>query len=78
MTATTLEDWLLACVDNPANEDRWSDAKAIADRSGWRRRGMSATLDAMARRGLVEWMREDYTPSPRSDAPPRLWRVVRC
>jgi hypothetical protein len=63
-------------IDNPMNEDRWGDAKAIADRAGWPRRGMSATLDALQRAGLVESMRRNYVPSPHSDPPPRLWRKV--
>jgi DNA-binding MarR family transcriptional regulator len=65
---------VLRYVDNPANEDRWSDANAIADRLGWHRRGMTATLDALARRGLVEWVREDYVPVGHTAS--RLWRVV--
>lgn len=66
---------LLKQVDNPAHEDRWSTAKQIADRHNWPRRGMTATLDQLKRNGLVESMREDYVPSPRSDSPPRLWRL---
>lgn len=65
---------LLPHVDNSMNQDRWSDTKAIADRAGWPRRGMTQTLDAMERQGLVESMRPEYVPSPRSDPPPRLWR----
>lgn len=65
---------VLRAVDNPANEDRWGDAKAIADRMDWPRRGMTQTLEKLERAGLVESMREDYVPSPRSDPPPLLWR----
>lgn len=69
--------YVMDFVDNPANEDRWSDAKGIADRLGWPRRGMAQTLGRLEREGLVESMREGVAPSPRSDAPPRLWRVRR-
>lgn len=71
----TTEAHVLRHVDNPANEDRWSDAKAIADRLHWPRRGMTATLQRLERLGAIESMREDYVHSPRSDAPARLWRV---
>lgn len=66
---TAWETMVLRLVDNPANEDRWGDANAIADRLRWPRRGMTATLDALERRGLVE--------SQRPYRMARQWRVVR-
>ena len=67
---------LLPHIDNPANEDRWGDARGIADRAGRPRRGLTATLEALQREGLVESMPQGDAPSPRSDAPPRLWRLT--
>lgn len=67
---------ILPYVDNPMNEDRWGDARAIADRIGWPRRGMHATLEALERRGYVESMRTADTSTPWSDKSPRLWRLT--
>lgn len=67
---------LLPHIENPANEDRWGDARAIADRMGWPRRGMTQTLMAAERAGLVESKSQGRAPSPRSDPPPRLWRLT--
>jgi DNA-binding IscR family transcriptional regulator len=64
----------LPYIDNPANEDRWGDAKGIADRAGLPRRGMAQTLDMLARQGLVESKGNGLAPGPRSDPAPRLYR----
>jgi DNA-binding IclR family transcriptional regulator len=65
---------LLPLIDNPMNEDRWNDARAIADRAGLPRRGMANRLEVLERQGLVEPMRDGHRASMWSDPPPRLWR----
>jgi hypothetical protein len=67
---------LLPHIDNPVNEGRWGDAKGIADRKGWPRRGMTQTLIAIERVGLVESKSTGRAPSPCSDAPPKHWRLT--
>lgn len=62
-------------IDNPMNEHRWGDARAIADRLGWPRRGMANRLEALERLGLVESKRDGQRASMWSDAPPRVWRL---
>lgn len=72
-----LVEIVLNMVDNPMNEEGWGDARAIADRLGWPRRGMANRLEALERQGLVESKGQGPASSCRSDKPPRLWRLSR-
>jgi len=74
MTYPERRDAILEQVDNPMNEDRWGLASQIADRLGWHRRGLTATLQRMEREGLLESRSTGTAPSPFSDAPPPHWR----
>ena len=64
---------LLPLIDNPMNEDRWGDAKAIADRAGINRRAIGQKLLALEHAGLVESMPQYRSQRAKYD-PPRLWR----